>query len=381
MHLENIKIKNFRNYDELSMDFSKNLNIISGLNASGKTNLIEAIYMGCFSKGFRSSKDTDLIKIKENFTRVHLDFYQGERLQNIEILIDKKKKKKVYLNESEIKNMQELLNRYKCVLFSPEDLRLIDLGPNLRRKFLNREISQIDSSYYLEILKFNKILKQRNSSIKLINKREKKIDFLRMWDEIFAETASKISIKRNIYLKNIGKIAQIKHKSISKEKENLKISYLSDYNSIFEEKYDKIVGEILSHLENDIEKDLKYGFTSRGPHKDDFEIYINQKKARDFASQGQKRSAALSIRLSQLDLIEEKSGFKPILLLDDVSSELDSVRRKYLLQNLKDKQVFISTTNVKEYDEISENFRSIVIKDGKIIKNKEEYLGSETKQL
>ena len=385
MYVEKLKLKNYRNYNEIEIDFDKNINIIYGNNAEGKTNLIESIYMCSASKSHKNIKENEIIKFNELESHIKI-FIKKENDKNIviDIQLNKDKKKGIAINKVKINKISEFLGIFNVIMFAPEDLNIIKEGPSVRRKFLDIEICQIDKLYVSSLNNYNKTLNQRNALLKDINlstpvNKKDLIDMLDTYDEKLVEYGTEIIKKRK---KNIEKLAELIkdiHYKISDDKEELIIDYENDvwasyasqnvdanFNSL--EKIKKIY---IKKLKETRDQDIKNQYTGVGPHRDDISFKIDDKDIRKFGSQGQKKTAAISLKLAELQIVRENINEMPVLLLDDVFSELDETRQKLLVSNLKNIQTIITCTGIKKniYDLLNPN-KIFQVKKGtiKIIK-------------
>lgn len=365
MYLENLKLINFRNYDELYIEFNKNINLIIGKNAQGKTNIVEAIYMMSIGKSFRTNKDREVIKFNNKNLYLAGQYKNDYRTCSIEIVIDKNKKG-IKLNKISINKVYELLGNLNVVIFSPEDLMLIKDGPKQRRNFIDKEISQIIPKYYNLLVNYNKVLYQRNNLLKYKN-----IDYslLDVYDDSLSSYGSEIIIFRKEFIKKLNIVCYDIHKKLTNNKEDLKIYYkpqiLLEENDLKENIQKKLIDKLKSSRENDLKtKSTKYGI-----HKDDIEIYINNFDVKKYGSQGQQRMASISMKLSEINLIKNEVGEYPILILDDVFSELDENRQKLLIENLKDIQIFVTTAEKNHIDIFKNNQVTIFnIENGRVTK-------------
>lgn len=341
MIIKNIKLKNFRNYKELSIDLYKNINILHGRNAQGKTNLLEAVYLCCVGKSLRG-KDKELIKQGENESYVYVQANKDYGNYSVEIYLSDKENKKILINKIPILKMGELLGSINAIYFSPDELKLIKDAPQCRRKFLDIDLSQVNKKYFYTLQNYNKILLQRNNILK---SRDKSVfSMLEIYDEQLAVSGSYIIEQRKNFIAAISEEAEKIHKYLTGT-EILKLSYLS---SIEFEK-DSVKSYIAS-LKKNIDKDIMLGYTSLGPHRDDIKIISDDIDVRIFGSQGQQRTCALSLKLSELKYFKDISGEYPILLLDDVLSELDPYRKERLLKYCGKVQTILTTADeVKDY--------------------------------
>lgn len=337
MKINSITLENYRNIKELSVDFD-NVNIIWGQNAQGKTNLLEAIYLFSGAKSFRSAKDKELIKFDCDFTRLKLDFSANNREQTAEIII--KDRKTVQLNGIKKKSAAELGDEIKTVIFSPDHLNMIKEGPSERRKFVDAALCQIKSNYRTLLKNYNRTLIQRNTLLKKADDVKTVEPLLEVWDANLANLGAKIIFQRIMYLKALKPYLKNIFEGISGGKEDIELVYIGadtytdDVNDIEKKLYDKIK----SHTKIDV---LNHT-TTKGPHRDDIEILINGKSVKTYGSQGQQRSSVLALKLAEASLLKNMTGENPIALLDDVMSELDEKRQDYILNHIKDLQVFIT---------------------------------------
>ncbi len=356
MWINKIKLKNFRNYSEQEINLGKNINVFFGENAQGKTNIIESIFLASIGKSYRTSKEKELIKFNENEAFIEIEFNKSDRDGKIKIQISEKKQ--IFLNGIKLKKLSELLGNINIVIFSPEDINILKGSPQNRRKFLDIMISQLRPNYMHLLTIYLKTMEQRNNYLKLIKFENKPEELLDIWDEKLVDAGIKIYQYRKEYIDKIySKIKNI-HKDITQGKEDIEIEYFSDATT-----RQNFLNELKSRRKLDIIK----GYTTKGIHRDDFTIYINKKEVGTFGSQGQNRTAVLSLKLSELQVIYDDIGEYPILLLDDFMSELDSKRRENFLNSIKDIQVIITCTEKLGLEKI-QNFEYNVI-DGKVIEN------------
>ncbi len=348
MYIDNLKIQNFRNYEYQEINLENKINIFYGDNAQGKTNIIESIFLSAFGKSFRTNKDKELIKKGEDFLKIQTHFQKKDRVGKVRIEISDKKN--VFLNDVKLKKLSELLGNINLVIFTPDDINLLKSGPNLRRKFLDMMIGQLRPAYVLNLNLYLKTLEQRNNFLKQNVRNE---EMLEIWDEKLADYGTKVYFYRKEFLEKIKeKIVDI-HSEITNEK--IDIKYLSNCESkeIF-----------LNNLKKQRKIDYIKGYTNSGVHRDDFSIYINGEPVNIYGSQGQNRTAILSLKLAELNVIYDEIQEYPILLLDDFMSELDEKRISNFLNNIKNIQVIITCTkNIEINNSISYN-----IVKGKIIK-------------
>ena len=354
MDITKIKLINFRNYDEQEIKLNKNVNIFYGDNAQGKTNIIESIFLCSIGKSFRTNKDKELIKFNKDFCSAEIYFNKSDRSGSVKININNKKS--IFVNGVKIKKLSELLGNLNIVIFTPDDILILKEGPQKRRRFLDVMISQLRPNYVHYLNLYNQTLEQRNNDLKQIKLENKPEEMLEIWDEKLSEYGEKIYLYRNEFIKKIkNKINNI-HNEITDKKENLKIDYFSD--CVTKENYLKILKERKK-------LDIFKGFTTRGSHRDDFNIYINDDLINVYGSQGQNRTAILSLKIAELQVIYDEIGEYPILLLDDFMSELDEKRRKNFIEYIKDTQVIITCTD--KIENLNREYKLFNIKNGNCI--------------
>ena len=356
MYIKNLKLINFRNYNNLQLDFDPKVNIILGDNAQGKTNILEAIYLTGTGKSFRTYKDRDLIKFDKDQSYIKIE---GEKRYNkisVELKLEENKKKQIKVNGASLTKNSDILNNVHVVVFSPEDLKLIKEGPSERRKFLDTEISSIKPGYYYNLSQYHKVLMQRNHLLKKIQYNNKFLPTLDVWNEKLVELGTKLMEERIRFINRVGTLSRLIHRKLTDNLENLEIKYM---NNVPYKKSEEISNCFLALLKENFKEDCLRGITSVGPHRDDLGLFINGIDIRSYGSQGQQRTSALSLRLAEIELIKAETLEYPVLLLDDVMSELDLSRQKYLIKNLKDVQIFITTTNIDHLEDYKMNSKKI----------------------
>jgi DNA replication and repair protein RecF len=355
MWIKNIKIKNFRNYNQEEINLEKNINIFYGKNAQGKTNIIEAIFLCSLGKSFRAKKDNEMIKLNEENAIVEIEYEKSDRDGKIKIEIGNKKN--IYLNGIKIKKLSELLGNLNIVIFTPDDINILKGGPQNRRRFLDIMISQLRPNYMHILNLYLKTIEQRNKYLRQIKEEHKDENLLEIWDEKLAEYAVKIYEYRKEFIEKIIKKINIIHKNITNGEEQIELEYITECNN--KEKY-------LQLLKERRKLDIIKGFTTKGIHRDDFVIYINKKEIKIFGSQGQNRTAMLSLKLAELQVIYDEIGEYPILLLDDFMSELDRTRRKNFLENIEGTQVIITGTEKLDIENLK--YLEYNVSNGKVLK-------------
>lgn len=338
MKINSIKIENFRNIESLSLDFD-DVNIIYGENAQGKTNLIEAIYLFTGAKSFRGVKDKELVKFGEEYSRLKIEFSNNSREQNAELLIQNRRS--ATLNGVKKKSATSLGDELKAVIFSPVHLSMVKDGPLERRRFIDNALCQLKSNYRNVLKEYNRALAQRNMLLKDISKNNSLYDMLYIWDKNLAVSGAKIIFQRMKYIEALLPYAKDVFDGLSSGKEeiNLVMKGAFDYDGLT---LDEIQKKLMFALDNNRGNDILNRNTNIGPHRDDMEILINEKSARSFGSQGQQRSCVLALKLAEASLLREMTQDEPLALLDDVMSELDISRQDYILNHIKDWQVFIT---------------------------------------
>lgn len=339
MYIESLELKNYRNYESLHINFDEGTNILLGDNAQGKTNILEAMYVCGTTKSHRGSKDKELIRFEEDESHIRLFLVRNGVRHKIDMHLKKNKAKGAAIDGVPIKKASELFGMIHFVFFSPEDLNIIKNGPHERRKFMDSELCQINRIYLAQLSNYNKIVLQRNKLLKDIAFSSHLKDTLDIWDEQMVAYGSVLIEERARFIKHINGVLKEIHRNITGGKEEIELIYEPN---VKKEEFGK-------KLLLDREKDLRQKLSSTGPHRDDFCVKVNGIDIRKFGSQGQQRSAALSLKLSEIYLVRNIIQDQPVLLLDDVLSELDSSRQKYLLGSIRDIQTFITCTGVEEF--------------------------------
>ncbi len=339
MNIRSIELKNFRNYENLEISFDEGTNILFGDNAQGKTNILEAAYMSGTTKSHKGSRDKEMIRFGEEEAHMKTVVVRGGREYQIDMHLKKNRAKGIAIDKIPIKKASELFGILNIVFFSPEDLNIIKNGPAERRRFLDSELCQLDRIYLADLTNYNKILVQRNKLLKDMIYRPSLSDTLPVWDMQLIETGKKIIRRRKQFVDELREIVSDIHYRISGGKEELFLKYEPNIDDIFFE----------DELSRAKEKDKKLCQTSVGPHRDDLLFSIGDVDIRKYGSQGQQRTSALSLKLSEIELVRKSISDTPVLLLDDVLSELDSSRQNYLLNNISDTQTIITCTGLDEF--------------------------------
>ena len=346
MYIESLELKNFRNYEELSIVLDPGTNILYGDNAQGKTNVLEAVYLCGTTKSHRGSKDKEMIRFEQDESHIRMMVKKDGVSHKIDMHLKKNKAKGIAIDGIPIRKAAELFGIVNLVAFSPEDLNIIKNGPSERRRFMDLELCQLNKVYLQELTSYNKVLNQRNKLLKDIGFQPGLTETLDVWDMQLVSYGKKIISLRRQFMEELGEIIRQIHSNLTGKKEEIRLLYEPDVEEkVFEEK-----------LQSAREKDLRVRVTSVGPHRDDFCVQTNGIDIRKYGSQGQQRTAALSLKMSEIYLVEKVTKDHPVLLLDDVLSELDSSRQNYLLQSIHNIQTVITCTGL---DELIENNFSI----------------------
>lgn len=337
---------NFRNYDVLDFQPGSGINVILGENAQGKTNVLEALFMCAFGRSHRTSKDAELVKWDADQAYIGLNMENFSGKHTIEFKFFQGESKKTFIDGAQAARNGELLGVLNVVLFAPENLKLVKESPLERRRFMDMEISQLKPAYFYRLQQYNIVLKQRNALLKE-SANALKPGRLAMWDEQLANLGEQIMLSRSEFIETLSGIAKNLHSFISGGKETLDVRYLPNI-----EPASDIRSKILEKLSGSVQEDIRRGFTTCGPHRDDIYISINGNDARLYGSQGQQRTAALALKLSELTLIKAQKNEFPVLLLDDVLSELDETRQRLLFENMEGCQCVLTCTSLAGIEDL-----------------------------
>ncbi len=344
MRIKQLEIYGFRNLQktDISFDTEKNVYIFLGANGQGKTNLLEAIYLSALSKSFRTRTNLDLIAFSLDFCSIKTTFDSKSGEMELEVIVTETPNHKTLKINGVKKNAVDFVGNLKAVFFSPDDLAEMAFAPKMRRRYLDILLSLLDHEYLKELMHYQESLKQRNALLKSIRDGNANATELDFWDEKLAEYGLKIIGKRKTLLKQLTKLAEKHYQAISQSKDKLMIAYESEMSGMGDvEKY-------IEFLSKSRERDILTGTTTHGPHRDDLKFFLSDHDMTHFASRGEWRSLVLALKFAEIELIKERTGEPPILLLDDVFSELDEKRQKYLFKAISDHQTFITTTH-KEF--------------------------------
>lgn len=339
MIIKSLELMNFRNYNLLDLKFSEGTNILYGDNAQGKTNVLEAIYMSATTKSHKGSKDRDIVNFHAEEAHIRT-YLEKEGIEyKVDMHLRKNKSKGIAVDGQKLKKAADLLGLLNVVFFSPEDLGIIKNGPAERRRFVDMELCQLDNFYLYNLNHYSKIVNQRNKLLKDMYFNPQLKDTLNIWDSQLVSFGSKIIERRRIFVEQLNEIILGIHKKLSGGKEELVIKYEPDVE----------IEDFENSMKASQEKDIKLKQTCVGPHRDDFSFMVGEIDIRKFGSQGQQRTAALSLKLSEIELVKKVTKDTPVLLLDDVLSELDSSRQQFLLNTIGDIQTIITCTGLDEF--------------------------------
>lgn len=364
MNIQSVRLHRFRNYKQEEISFPKSIVVLYGKNGQGKTNLLEALYVGGIGKSYRGIADADLIQWDSSDASIIIDFFRNGVSQQVKIILSKLAKKELWINETKVPQ-RELVGTLNEVLFSPEDLQLIKGSPSLRRRFMDMEISQVNPAYYKELLQYNRAVSQRNL---LLKKMKYEGPFsIEEWDHQIAVFADSIVKKRLAALHKISFLSGVIHRRLTGGSEKLSLSYVQPYNTVHDATQDRCDASWYYHLlQEHLPEDMHRMSTSVGPHRDDLTFAADGADLKKFGSQGQQRTAVLALKLSELEYVKSETGEYPVLLLDDVMSELDASRREALLEFVRERiQTFITTTEPTIFKSIP-GYHYICIEKGKV---------------
>lgn len=366
MYIKSIDLDKYRNYGSLHIDLSDGCNIFYGKNAQGKTNIIEAIFLCAVGRSHRTSKDAELIKIDEDIYRVVLDVIKTGEETNISVCFDNRYGKKYKVNEIPLKRTSELIGNINAVIFSPEEIMMIKQGPPERRRFTNMTISQIKPLYYKTLQKYLHIVKQRNAIFKKMFLGNGDGKELTVWNDVLASVGAQIMFERREFAKRMSSKLMNNHLKLSDGKEKLEMIYRPSFNIDDCSTIKKIEIKFKKVLEDYKVREKQRGMTLFGPQRDDYEFIINGISLKHYGSQGQQRTAILALKISEVEIMFEETDEMPILLLDDVKSELDLSRREFLFNTIKNIQTVITCTE-KETFKYDGNTKVFHVDNGTII--------------
>lgn len=339
MIIKKLSVSNYRNIENILIEPSESINIIYGQNAQGKTNLLESIWLFTGCKSFRSKRDKELVKFEQSFAKNEMDFFAKGRDQSAVIYVDKKRT--AMKNGVTLKSPAEMIGEFYAVIFSPSHLSLVKEGPVNRRRFLDTALCQLKPHYAKGLAKYTHTLEQRNALLKDIQYHSELYDTLEVWDDKLSSYGAAVVSERIKYTKMLSEISADIYSGLSGGKEEMTVEYVNNLGLYDEDPY-AVKDFLFESLKTTRRDDIYNKVTSIGPHRDDLNIKINGLSARSFGSQGQQRSSALAVKLSEAQIIKELTEENPVILLDDVMSELDLNRQDYILNNIENRQVFIT---------------------------------------
>lgn len=355
MKIKEIYLKNFRNYQEQKIVLQPHVNVFYGNNAQGKTNVLEALYVCALGRSFRTRKEKELIHFQEDVSQIKVVYEKQGREQTIEITLESQNKKVIHCNGIPVSKNSELVGNINLVMFSPDDITMLKQGPAMRRRFLDILISQIKPNYLHELSLYHRVLEQRNAMLKT-----KQWDTIAVWEEQLATQAEKIVRYRKTYLTKLQEKLNEIHPRLTSQKETIQLEYETKFQS---------KEQFLQLLENRREVDMMRGFTGEGIHREDFSVWINGKSLTLYGSQGQHRTAMLAMKMAEMKLIEEEIGEMPVLLLDDVTSELDESRVNAIFEAIQEDQVLITCTDINtilKYECLTKHIKLYKINSGQV---------------
>jgi DNA replication and repair protein RecF len=351
MYIEKLALNNYRNYEELFVEFENKVNVILGENAQGKTNVMESIYVLAMAKSHRTSNDKELIRWDQEYAKIEGRVQKQHGSLPMQLIISKKGKK-AKCNHIEQQRLSQYVGNLNVVMFAPEDLNIVKGSPQVRRRFIDMEIGQVSPIYLHDMSQYQKILQQRNHYLKMMQiKKQNDQTMLEILTEQFIQMAVKIVAKRFEFLRLLENWAKPIHQGISRGLETLEITYKPSVDVLEDQDMSKMVESFEEKFTKVRAREIERGTTLFGPHRDDLLFYVNGRDVQTFGSQGQQRTTALSVKLAEIELIHSEIGEYPILLLDDVLSELDDFRQSHLLNTIQGKvQTFVTTTSVEGID-------------------------------
>ncbi|MBQ7936840.1 MAG: DNA replication/repair protein RecF [Clostridia bacterium] len=373
MIIQKLRLENFRNFEDETFEFNERINILAGNNAQGKTNCIEAVYFCSCLKSYRVLREEQLIRFGAETASITLDFQVGGREEQLKILFSKGKSKEFRYNGLAVERLRDLLGCFQSVIFTPDHLNLIKEGPHKRRSFLDMALCSLDLRYTDQLLNYQKILKNRNALLRQCKEFPQNAEMLFVWDEKLAEAGSYIAKARQEYIASLSKFAKEFYGAISQKEEKLKLIYLNPLtkDAVSQEEYRQL---FLNRLQRMRETDIAMGQTMSGIHKDDILILLSGKTMKFFASQGQIRSAVLAMKLAEAECITQKCGTQPVLLLDDILSELDAKRQKFIFERMAGRQTILTTCELGKIRKKGD--KVFFIKEGKAARVRVPSLGS-----
>lgn len=364
MKILSLNIENFRSYERVNLELGGGITLLSGKNAQGKTNLVESFVFASTTKSPRTSDASELILNGKDACRVDICLERAYGKVNVGFMLSRKGEKRFFINGNEVKKLSEVFGNLVVVYFCPQDLRIVSDSPQERRDFMDTDLSQLSGSYYNLLSRYNKVLMQRNKLLKFEKDRVTLLGEIDVFNEQLASLAALIIKTRKNFIEKLKNPARDAMRYISGEKDELKIEYVGARGATAEE----IKAELLRSLKQNLERDLELGYTTIGPHRDDILFTLNGKDARAFSSQGQQRSIVLALKFAEMEIFSEQLGEPPVLILDDVFSELDSGRQKKLYEHMQKYQCLLTGTLFRFKP--SGEYKRLVIENGKIKERK-----------
>jgi len=340
MQITNLSLTNFRNYSNQTIEFNPNLNVIIGKNAQGKTNLLESVFLCAIGRSPRTTKDKDLIKWESTYSKITLNITKKIGTKSIDLFLFTNQNKAIKIDKIGIKKIGQLFGTFNAIYFSPDELKLIKESPDERRRFMDIDLCQFDKNYFYTLSQYNSVLQQRNKLLKTPDINVLK-DTITIWNEQLATLGAKIIFSRLALIEKLKVHTLTIHKFLTSDNEELKLTY----QGYVADNENDLKLLLLKKYEDNLDKDIKLGFTTVGPHRDDIKIESNNIDLRSFGSQGQQRTAALSLKLAELEVFKDNIGEYPVLLLDDVLSELDETRQNKLLEFISQIQTLLTCTS------------------------------------
>ena len=372
MKISSLRLENFRNFKDETFPFTDGINILAGNNAQGKTNCIEAVYFCSCLKSYRVLREEQLIRFGEETASITLTFGQQEREEQLQILFHRNQPKQFRYNGLVVSRLRDLLGCFHSVIFTPDHLNLIKEGPHKRRNFLDMALCSLDLNYTDQLLNYQKIIKNRNALLRQCKERPELAEMLEIWDEKLAQAGAYIALARRKYIEQLSEFAKGYYSAISGGAEKLKLIYLNQFtkDAVSLEDYARLMIDRLRKMR---EQDIAMGQTMSGIHKDDILMLLSGKSMKFFASQGQIRSAVLAIKLAEAECIKAQKGTEPVLLLDDILSELDSKRQKFIFERMEGRQTILSTCELGKIRKKGD--RVFFIKNGSVHRTREKEQG------
>lgn len=369
MYITDLILKNFRNYNALHLHFDNTITIIHGDNGQGKTNILEAIYLCASGRSHRTSRDMEMVNMNADYFSVELQLQKQYMEHFLHISYEKGQKKKISINKIPSKKLGDLMGIFNAVMFSPEDLLIIKEGPSERRRFIDIALSQLRPAYFFDLQQYMKVLQQKNNLLKELQKNKKLIDTLDIWNMSLARTGARIIKARNDFVMELQGKVESNHKRLTNTSKKMLLQYTPSV-PVSGTNVEDIENRFRKEIEKNISREIAKGSAVVGPQRDDYDIFLGDMNIRQFGSQGQQRTAVLALKLSEIDIMKDYTGEYPVLLLDDVMSELDIHRQEFLIENMKEIQTFITCTSADIFrTRFSKHSHFIEIKQGSIVNN------------